>query len=155
RLTTGFEAARNPNDTKMQTADEIQNAAPILQWCQNSALSALVRHDAWTIPVIEILHIAGVVLVFGSVLVTNLRLLGWMLADESSKTIVRDLARSMRLGLILLVGTGPLLFFAMPVKLFSTPDFAVKLGLVAITLAYYFGVHRKKIRTDSSVAVLR
>ena len=60
----------------MQTADEIASAPAFLQWCQNSALSHLVRHEVWTIPLIEITHIVGVVLVFGSVLVTNLRLLG-------------------------------------------------------------------------------
>jgi hypothetical protein len=139
----------------MQTADEIASAPAFLQWCQNSALSHLVRHEVWTIPLIEITHIVGVVLVFGGVLVTNLRLLGWMFASEPSNTLVADLERTIRLGLILLVVSGPLLFFAMPVKLFSTLEFPVKLVLVAIAGAYYFGVHRKKMYSAEPSATAR
>jgi hypothetical protein len=139
----------------IQTADELASAPVILQWCQNSALSHLVRHEAWTIPLIEIAHIVGVVLVFGGVLVTNLRLLGWMFASETSSTLVADLERTIRVGLILLVVSGPLLFFAMPVKLFATLEFPVKLVLVAIAAAYYFGVHRKTIRTPEPSATIR
>jgi hypothetical protein len=92
-----------------------------LDWCQNSAISLVIRREAWSIPAIEILHLAGVVLVFGSMLVTNLRLLGWIFVGESAGALAADLARWTRLGLILLVVTGPLLFFAMPMKLFETP----------------------------------
>jgi len=140
----------------IQTADEMANAPAFLQWCQNSTLSQVVRHGAWTIPLIEIVHIAGVVLVFGSVLVTNLRLLGWMFASESSSALAADLARSTRLGLFLLIVSGPLLFFAMPVKLFTTRDFGVKLVLVTIAGVYYLAVHRKQmLDRDSSPAVRR
>jgi hypothetical protein len=116
-----------------------------LEWCQNSAISLIIRREAWSIPAIEILHLAGVVLVFGSILVTNLRLLGWIFMGESASALAADLARWTRLGLLLLVITGPLLFFAMPMKLFETPDFTVKLTLVVIAGTYYLAVHRKRM----------
>ena len=81
-----------------------------LEWCQHSALSEIVRQEAWTIPAIEILHITGVILVLGSVLIVNLRLLGWILANEPSSAIAKDLSRRTRMGLILLVITGPLFY---------------------------------------------
>jgi hypothetical protein len=126
-----------------------------LEWCQNSPLSAAVRHEAWTIPAIEILHLAGVVLVFGSVLVTNLRLLGWILASEPASALAADLARWTRLGLVLLVITGPLLFLAMPMKLFETSDFTVKLVLVAIAGTYYFAIYRKRILAAGGSGTLK
>ena len=116
-----------------------------LEWCQQSALSELVRKKAWTIPAIEILHIAGVILVFGSMLVINLRLFGLIFLSEPSGAMAADLSKRMRLGLILLVITGPLLFFAMPVRLFETADFSVKLVLVAIAVVYHFAIHRKRM----------
>jgi hypothetical protein len=120
-----------------------------LEWCQNSGLGAAIRHDAWTIPAIEILHLAGVVLVFGSVAITNLRLLGRILISEPAGPLAADLGRWTRAGLILLVVTGPLLFFAMPKKLFETPDFTVKLALVAVALAYHFTVYRRRVATGA------
>lgn len=126
-----------------------------LEWCQHSALSELVRKKAWTIPAIEILHLSGVILVFGSMLIINLRLLGWIFASEPSSVIAADLSRRTRLGLILLVVTGPLLFFAMPMKLFETPDFSVKLALVAIAVTYHFAVHRKRMLAASASTGLR
>ena len=116
-----------------------------LEWCQQSALSELVRKNTWTIPAIEILHLAGVILVFGSVLIINLRLFGWIFASEPPDVIAADLSRRTRLGLVLLGITGPLLFFAMPMKLFETPDFSVKLALVAIAFTYHIAVHRKRM----------
>ena len=116
-----------------------------LEWCQNSTLSMIVRQESWTIPMIEILHLAGVVLVFGSVFVTNLRLLGRMFVTEPAGALATDLARWTKLGLILLIATGPLLFLAMPMKLFMTPDFTIKLVLVAIAGAYHLMVHRKRL----------
>jgi hypothetical protein len=123
-----------------------------LEWCQNSALSAIIRHETWTVPAIEILHIAGVILIFGSVLVTNLRLLGRMFLSEPAGSLAADLSRWMRLGLIVLVCTGPLLFFAMPVKLFMTPDFTIKLVLVAIAAGYHLRVHRKLLSAAANDA---
>lgn len=116
-----------------------------LEWCQHSALSELVRSGAWTIPAIEILHLTGVILVFSSILIVNLRLLGYIFASEPSYVIAADLSRRIRWGLILLVITGPLLFFAMPMKLFETRDFSVKLTLVAIAISYHLAVHRKRM----------
>ena len=116
-----------------------------LEWCQQSALSELVRKQSWTIPAIEILHLTGVILVFGSMLVINLRLFGLVFASEPSSAIAADLSRRTRLGLILLVITGPLLFFAQPMKLFETPDFSIKLALVAIASTYHLAVHRKRM----------
>jgi hypothetical protein len=118
-----------------------------LEWCQNSALGAAIRHDAWTIPAIEILHLAGVVLLFGSVLITNLRFLGRILTSEPAGPLAADLGRWTRAGLMLLAVTGPLLFFAMPKKLFETPDFAMKLALVAVAATYYFTIYRRRVAT--------
>src|ERR1700679_2709089 len=78
-------------------------------------------------------------------LIINLRLFGLIFASEPSRVIAADLSRRTRLGLVLLVITGPLLFFAQPMKLFETPDFSIKLALVAIAITYHLAVHRKQM----------
>ena len=95
------------------------------------------------------------ILVFGSILIINLRLLGWIFASESSSVIAADLSRRTRLGLVLLAITGPLLFFAMPTKLFETSDFSIKLVLVAIAVTYHFAVHRKRMFANDGTSGLK
>ena len=45
-----------------------------LQWCHDNALSEFMRSAKWPFPTVEIFHIAGLILIFGSVLVLNLRI---------------------------------------------------------------------------------
>ena len=40
-----------------------------LQWCHDNALSEFMRSAKWPFPTVEIFHIAGLILIFGSVLV--------------------------------------------------------------------------------------
>jgi hypothetical protein len=53
-----------------------------LEWCQTNALSQLMNSAKWTFPAVEIFHIAGLVVIFGSMLVLNLRIFGRILRAE-------------------------------------------------------------------------
>ena len=52
----------------------LEDAPHIIQVLQTSALAQFMRSSKWQYPSIEILHLAGLILVFGSVLVVNLRI---------------------------------------------------------------------------------
>ena len=53
-----------------------------IEWCQYNALSQFMRSAKWPYPSVEILHIAGLILVFGSMLILNLRIFGRILRRE-------------------------------------------------------------------------
>lgn len=40
------------------------------EWCRHTAIATAIRSTLWPFPVIEIFHIAGMVVVFGTMLVS-------------------------------------------------------------------------------------
>ena len=130
--------------------------ADFIQWCQNSALSQMIRAEPWPYPAIETLHLAGLILVFGSVLVVNLRIFGRVLRHSPTNEIARGAAPVTMFGLAAQFISGPLLFITSAMRFSENPSFWVKLCLLAVALAYHFFVHRPlTFREDVAAAMLR
>jgi len=113
------------------------------QWCQNLALADAIRSVAWPFPTIEIVHLAGIVLVFGSILITNLRMFGFILKDVPAVEVARSVAPWTLIGLGFQVISGPLMFITSATRFYGNETFRVKLLLLAVALIYHFAIHRK------------
>lgn len=118
-------------------------------------LAVAMRHELWLYPVIEIVHIIGFVMLVGSIIVFDLRLLGL------SRTLpVRALSRHVlpwSIGaLLLIVPSGLMMFIAHAGDFISNTAFIVKIGLLfcaGINAAvFHAGVFRNAADWDSGVA---
>ncbi len=114
--------------------------------CQHLRLAEAIRSVMWAYPLIEILHIAGLVLVFGSILVQNLRMLGAFLKTEPVPEVARDLTRFTFVGLGVQVLTGPLLFITSAMRFYESTPFRVKLSLLTLALLFHFTIHWRVAR---------
>jgi uncharacterized membrane-anchored protein len=94
-------------------------------------LAVAMRHDLWLYPIIEIAHIAGFVVLVGSIVVLDLRLLGL-----SRALPVRSLTRHVLpwtfAALVLIVPTGLLMFIAHASDLITNRAFQLKLLLILL-----------------------
>jgi hypothetical protein len=117
-----------------------------IQWCQHLALAEAIRSVSWPYPAIEIVHICGLVMVFGSILVLNLRIFGAYLTDTPSAEIADDLAPWTLVGLAIQVVSGPLLFITSAERFSESTPFLTKLVLLVVALIYHFAVHRNSSR---------
>lgn len=113
-----------------------------LLWCQSTALSRWILSAKWRYPTVEILHIAGLVLVFGSVLVLNLRIFGRVLKTQPVSEVAAGLSPIMMVGVAAQFVSGPVLFMATAKHFYESVPFRVKMLLLAVALVYHFGVHR-------------
>lgn len=108
-----------------------ESIAGWLQWLQNSSWAVGIRQSLWLYPAIEIIHIAGIVLVAGGAIFFDLRLLGM-----SKKIAVADMAGHLltwsKRGLLLAVLSGILLFITNAETLGYDPTFHTKLILLAL-----------------------
>jgi len=96
-----------------------------------SGLGRAMREWLWLYPSVEIVHILGIALLFGSIAVLDVRLLGF------SKTIsVRRLARHVlpwtAASFLLIVPSGLLMFTAHATDFISSPVFVTKLCLIML-----------------------
>ena len=57
---------------------------PFFDWCQETALAQLVRNSPVYSPIVDVLHLFGLILVFGPVMLINLRLGGVHFAGSAS-----------------------------------------------------------------------
>jgi hypothetical protein len=121
----------------------------MVAWCQNTWISEFMRGASWRLASVEIAHLLGMLVWFGTILVVDLRLMGWMFESQPASAISAGVEPFGRAALTLQAITGPMLLLATAVKALMSVTLAVKLTLLAIALAFHFTVHRRAIRVTS------
>ena len=99
-----------------------------LIWLQDSALGTWVAGSIWGYPVILACHAVGMAAVAGTVVMINLRILGF--ARNVPITLFSRLSVIAWAGLVLNILTGLALFSGDPVKFFYHPVFWIKFRLL-------------------------
>jgi len=108
----------------------------LLEWIESTDLSTAIREGALPYPIIGGIHLLGIALFGGMVLMTDLRLLGWAMGRRAVRDIVQQFRAWKRAGFVVVVASGLLLAWAEPLKLYRSPAFWVKMALLALV-----GVH--------------
>ena len=135
--------------------DESPVRHAIVEWCQKTWVSHIMAGAPWHLASVEIGHMLGLLVWFGTILIVDLRLLGVMFAAQPASEIADDVAPFGYAALALQAVTGPVLFLATAMKMLMSISLGVKLTLLAIALAYHFTVHRKAVRGAGDQARVR
>jgi hypothetical protein len=102
-------------------------------WLSTTPPSAFIQeHNTWTIPAIQSIHIVGIAMVMGSVLMIDLRILGWAGSDQTLRQTAGRFGPWLTGSLWLLLATGVLMVIGEPVRELVTFSFWLKMTLVAI-----------------------
>jgi hypothetical protein len=100
----------------------------------STALSTRLQTIPWMVPVLQSVHIITVGVVFVSILMVSLRVLGRVRAEEPLPLVWRRFAPFLWTGVVIMATTGTLLVIAEPVREFMTLSFRLKMSLLAIGL---------------------
>ena len=114
---------------------------PLFHWVDTSWLSREIRASTWQFAVFEMIHLLGLTMVLGSLMVFDLRLFGVGMRQRAAE-LARDLGAWMLSGLAIVMTSGVLLFFGEPMKLYSSPSFHVKIGLLGLAILFQFTIIR-------------
>lgn len=108
---------------------------------QESAFTATVQAHAWIVPTLQSIHIVMIGVVFVSMLVVSLRVIGLMRLDETLAEVWTRFAPFFWTGLVVMAVSGVLLTFSEPVRELMTLSFRLKMILlvVAVISAVAFG----------------
>jgi hypothetical protein len=102
-------------------------------WLSSTSPSVFIQeHNAWAIPAIQTVHIVGIAMVMGSVLMIDLRILGWAGTDQTLAQTSRRFGPWLTGSLWLLLATGILMVVGEPVRELVTFSFWAKMALVAV-----------------------
>lgn len=94
-----------------------------------SGLGRAMREWLWLYPSVEIVHITGIALLFGSIAVLDLRLLGFS-RRLSAKRLAGHVLPWTLGSFVLIVPSGFLMFAAHASDFISSPVFVIKMGLI-------------------------
>ena len=102
-------------------------------WLASTPPSVFIQeHNAWTIPAIQTVHIVGIALVMGSVLMIDLRILGLAWTEQTLRQTTGRFGPWLTGSLWLLLATGLLMVVGEPVRELVSFSFWLKMALVAI-----------------------
>ena len=105
-------------------------------WLATTAPSVFIQeHNAWAVPAIQSIHIVGIALVMGSVLMIDLRILGWAGMDQTLRQTAGRFGPWLTGSLWLLLATGILMVIGEPGRELISFSFWLKMALVAIGAA--------------------
>jgi hypothetical protein len=109
---------------------------PYFEWIEATALGNAIRQSLWLFPVIEAVHLLGLSVLGGSVLIVDLRMLGTGLRNHAIAQIARD-ARPWFVGaLIVMLLTGWALFTSEAIKCYYNFSFWVKITTLPVAIVF-------------------
>jgi hypothetical protein len=115
---------------------------PAFEWMQHSYVGETIRHSAALIATLEIVHLVGLTLLIGTILMVDLSLLGRGIGGHPVSRTARELSNWTVAGLAIMLASGPFILFSEAVRCYRTPAFWVKMALLAIAVTFHFTVHR-------------
>jgi len=114
-------------------------------WCEQSGIGNAIRQSSWLFPLIEAIHLLGLGLIGGAVLVVDLRLLGLGLRRQPTAQLARDAQPWLIGSLLLMMTTGGLLFLSESIKLYYHEAFWFKMASLILAIVFTFTIQRKVI----------
>ena len=106
------------------------------KWIQGTDWATYIRMSAYLYPAILSTHLAGIALFAGSILVTDLRLLGIVLRNQPVSDIVEQLRWPKRIGILVVAACGILLASSKAEEYYYNVFFRTKLTLLALVVVH-------------------
>jgi hypothetical protein len=121
----------------------------ILQVLQDSSIGAAVRGDSgweWLFPNVETVHVLSTAVVFGSILMVDLRLLGLTSRDSAVSRLSNEVLPYTWIAFAIAVISGSMMFMSKAHTYFYNLQFELKFLFMALAginmLVFHFGVYR-------------
>ena len=104
----------------------------ICAWLEQTLVGTTIRESLWLFPVIETVHIFGIILLVGATSILDLRLMGLTFRDEPVSKLAGRFIPWALAGFITQVVTGLLLFSSEATKMYGNMGFKIKMSLIVI-----------------------
>ena len=121
---------------------------PFFKWLNDTSLSKVINDSKWLFPAIEGVHIAALALLFGTILVVNLRLMGVIMRDRPLLRLSRELEPWTLCSLVVILITGVLLFISEAIRSFHSGPFRIKIVLLVSAVLFHYTISRRLLHQE-------
>jgi hypothetical protein len=125
---------------------------PFCEWLARTEWSIALHESLWLYPIVEATHVWTLALFVGFAALLDLRLLGVAMKSVPVSELTQRLLPWMIGGFLLMVTTGLLLFYAIPVRTYQSVFFRLKVILLVLAgvnvWVFHSGVWRRVAEWD-------
>ncbi len=124
------------------------------QWLENTPMGAAMRNSGWIAPMMETLHICGIVALLTSNAILALRLLGCAFRGDPVSKLAKQLLPWAWFGFALLAATGLLLFSSEATKYYANAVFRLKMLMILLAginaIVFHWTLYRRVAMWDEA-----
>lgn len=123
---------------------------PVFKFFDSSWVGETVRGSKYLFPIFEAIHLLGLTILLGIMVIVSMRLFGLILTYMPTKELARNLAPYTTWSIITMLVTGFLLFASEALKCFDSPSFRFKMVSLILALIFQLTIYRKATTSDKA-----
>ena len=123
---------------------------PLFEWLDGLRVGDWISTSSYAAPLINVMHIMALVILFGSLLIVDVRLLGRGMTQQPVARVARDARPWLIGGLICMLLTGIPQVLSLPIREYYSPFFWMKMRLLLVTLIFTFTLRHKVTMADEA-----
>src|SRR5438445_6516842 len=100
-------------------------------WYGETPIAHAMNSSEWMFPIVEVIHMIGIVLLVGTAVILDLRLMGLRLKSRPVWELASDLTPWTTAGLVTMLITGPLLLSTDADRYYDSYEFRFKMACLA------------------------
>lgn len=120
----------------------------IYRWFEHSWMGVGVRSESYIFPIVECVHLLGMICLLGTIIVVDLRLLGLGLRHQPVAKVASALAPVTWLGLATMLVTGVLLFSSEAMRCYANVAFSYKMVFLFLAILVHLTAYQWVTRLD-------
>jgi hypothetical protein len=109
-----------------------------------------LNQNEWSFPVCEVFHIVSFAVAISTVFMVDLRMLGVAFTKKATSAMLKDTAPYTLIGLVVVLISGPLIFFSDPIMYIHNLGFRFKITMLLLAILWNYTIHRKVAMSNSS-----
>lgn len=118
----------------------------LMEWLEATSVAVFIRDRPWAFTTLEVIHVVAISLVIGTIMLVDLRLLGFASTKRPFVEFSRGILPVTWFGFVIAALTGSLMFITKATDYYVSPTFLIKMLLIAVAginmLVFEFGTIR-------------
>ena len=119
-------------------------------WLERTPIAVLIQDTTYLFPAIEVAHLIGLALMYGAILIVDLKLLGFPVQLQPVSRLGGQVAPFASLGMGLMFVTGFPLLASEASKCYENPAFWWKMYFLLPAVVFHFTIRRRVLHAGSA-----
>ena len=103
-----------------------------MEWLEATSVAVFIRDRPWAFTTLEVIHVVAISLVIGTIMLVDLRLLGFASTRRPFVEFARGILPVTWFGFAIAALTGSLMFITKATDYYVSPTFLIKMALIVV-----------------------